>query len=450
MKKILFLIAVLATLIGCKKTSYVAVFEKTPQERAGEQIALVSSTLTSATNGWIATLPTLAGGGYSFYITFDNQQNTTMYGDLTDQSASVVGTSNYRVKQDIGTELIFDTYNYISMLDDPSAAILGGASKIGYSSDIEFTYDRMSGDSIVFIGKKYRQPFKLVKATAAQKTAYEAAGLKTSMDKIKAFFANIKNPYVEVADGGNTLKAGMSLNFTNNLAAGKRVSFTGVLSDGTSTASGTSKFAFKLDGADLLGSGLVYNGVTFVKMGWKDATTLAFYDNTGKEYIIKSSPIPLTPLSLLFGFPTTFPYKKITIPTSGLATGVTSGFNATYNQMLALFTASGRSVVSTTFSLASNTTFSVAVAYMSGTSAFTATVNFNYTRNGDVITLDNIPVVTSDNNWTTRAVQVKPLADYIISGPFKIDWVSSTNPNSPTLGGLYRTADASSFIYGTL
>lgn len=129
---------------------------------------------------------------------------------------------------------------------------------------------------------------------------------------------------------------------------------------------------------------------------------------------------------------------------------VTSGFNAAYNQMLALFTASGRSVVSTTFSLASNTTFSVAVAYMSGTSAFTATVNFNYTRNGDVITLDNIPVVTSDNNWTTRAVQVKPLADYIVSGPFKIDWVSSTNPNSPTLGGLYRTADASSFIYGTL
>lgn len=449
MKRYLFFIAMLSVMMSCKKTSYVPVFDKSPQERAADQINLVSTTLTGAPNGWIATLPTQAGGGYGFYFTFDKEQNVTMYGDLTATSAGTIGKSNYRVKQDIGTDLVFDTYNYISMLDDPNGT-LGGTSKVGYSSDIEFIFDRISGDSIIFTGKKYRQPFKLVKATAAQQAAYTSGDYLTAINKFNSFFAAIKNPYIEVASGSATLKAGISVNSTNNLASGKRVSLLGILADGVTAGSAISKFAFKLDGAELLGSGLNYQGTTFAKIAWKDAATLALYDTSGKEYIIKSSPVPLMPLYLLFGFPTTFPYKKITIPTAGLPTGVTSGFNAAYNQMLSLFTASGRSVVSTSFTLTSNSVFSVAVAYMSGTSAFTATANFKYTINGDVITLDNIPVVTSDNNWTTRAIQIKPLADYIISGPFKIDWVTSTTPNSPNLGGLYRTADLSSFIYGTL
>ncbi|MEE1946037.1 DUF4302 domain-containing protein [Pedobacter sp. KR3-3] len=450
MKKTIFYIAILSVMMGCKKTSYVPVFDKTPQERAADQIKLVSTTLTSAPNGWIATLPTFGGGGYGFYVTFDNQQNVTMYGDMTNDAASTVAKSYYRVKQDIGTDLVFDTYNYISMLDDPNNAVLGGTAKVGFSSDIEFIFDRINGDSIIFVGKKYRQPFKLVKATAAQQATYASGGYLTAIDKFKNFFTTIKNPYIEIVSGGATLKAGISVNTTNNLAAGKRVSLSGLLADGVTAGSGVSKFAFKLDGADLLGPGLVYQGVTLIRMAWKDATTMAFYDTNGKEYIVKSNPVPLTPLSSLFGYQTTYPYKKITIPTAGLPTGVTSGFTAVYNQMVALFVASGRSVTSTTFTLTSNTTFSVAVAYMSGTSAFTATVNFGYTRNGDVITLDNIPVVTSDNNWNTRAIQLKPLADYIVSGPFKIDWVTSTTPNSPNLGGLYRTADPTSFIYGTL
>jgi hypothetical protein len=449
MKKLLFLIAILSVLISCKKSSYVAKFDKTPQERAGEQISLVSTALVSAPNGWIATLPTQAGGGYSFYLAFDNQQNVTMYGDLTDPSATVAGKSYYRVKQDVGTELVFDSYNYISMLDDPNAAVLGGTAKIGYSSDIEFTYDRSTADSIVFLGKKYRQPFKLVKATAAQKTAYlDNATFKASIDKFKAFFAAIKNPYIEIVDGANTLKAGMSVNSTNNLALGKRVSFTGVLADGVTTAAGSSKFAFKLDGAELLGDGLKYLNVTFVRMAWKDATTLAFYDSTGKEYIIKTSPVPLTPLKLLFGYPSTFPYKRLTIPSTGLPSGVTSGFNAAYQQMQALFVASGRSVTSTNFILTSNSIFTVEINYLSGTTAFVASATYNYTKVGDIITLDNNPV--PNVNWPTRAIQIKPLADYMLTGPFKIDWVSSTNPASPTLGGLYRTGDLTSFIYGTL
>lgn len=288
--------------MSCKKTSYVANFDKTPQERAADQISLVSTTLTGSANGWIATLPTFAGGGYSFYIRFDNQQNVLMYGDLTDASATVAGKSYYRIKQDAGTDLVFDTYNYISMLDDPDASVLGGASKIGYSSDVDFIYQRSTTDSIVFTGKKYRQSLKMVKASAAQKASYEAGALKTSIDRFKAFFTATKYPYIDiVSTGGSTIKAGVNVNLTNNLSAGKRVSFTGVLADGKTIGSGNEKFGLSLDGASILNSGLKYDGLSFVKIVWKDATTLAIYDSTGKEYIIKSSVNSVTPLHLLIG-----------------------------------------------------------------------------------------------------------------------------------------------------
>lgn len=301
MKKIFLCIAVLAILISCKKTSYVAKFDKLPQERAAEQIKLVSSTLTGATNGWIATLPTQAGGGYGFYMSFDNSSNVMMYGDMTGTSSSTSGASYYRVKQDLGTELVFDTYNYISMLDDPNTSVLGGASKVGYSSDIEFTFDKIVGDSMIFIGKKYRQPFKMVKATAAQKASYVAGEYKTAIDKFNAFFSTTKNPYIEIVSGSTTLKAGISFNTSNVLASGKRVDFTGLAADGKTVVSSNAKFAYTIDGVTVLNTGITYQNISFVRFAWKDATTLAVYDSTGKEYIIKSAPTPLLPAYLLLG-----------------------------------------------------------------------------------------------------------------------------------------------------
>lgn len=371
--------AILSVMAGCTKTSYVPVFDKTPQERVADQIKLVSTTLTGSTNGWIATLPTQAGGGYGFYITFDNEQNVTMYADMTNQSANTVGKSYYRVKQDIGTELVFDSYNYISMLDDPNSAVLGGASKVGFSSDIEFTYDRMNGDSIIFIGKKYRQPFKLVKATAAQKAAYTNGDYLTAIDKLKNFFATVKFPYVEIVSGSTTLKAGISLNSTNNLAAGKRVTFTGVLADGLTATSSTAKFAFNLSGADILDKGLVYQGVKFVRFFWKDATTLVMYDSTGKEYVVKSNPTPITPLWLLIGSG----YGSVNVANATTA----SGWGADYvtrradaaNKMLTGGYALRLEQMSYAFNNASKK-MTLKVNMPQNSTQYVGTINYTYTR----------------------------------------------------------------------
>jgi len=447
MKKIIFFIAILSTLMACKKTSYVAKFDKTPQERAADQISLVSTTLTGATNGWIATLPTRAGGGYAFYLSFDNQQNVKMYGDLNDASATTFATSYYRVKQDIGTDLVFDSYSYLAMLNDPNSAVLGGQDKIGYQSDVDFTFDKIVGDSILFIGKKYRQAFKLVKATAAQKAIYEANGYKTAIDKFKAFFTTVKYPYIEIVSGTTTLKTGVNVNLTNNLAAGKRAGLTGVLADGKTIGSGNQKMALTLDGAVILNSGLTYEGIIFTKFAWKDANTLALYDTTGKEYIILSSVNSVTPLHLLIGTS----YGNVTLPNGTTYPGwgadyvsrrataatamLTGGYNLRLEQMQFQFNNVTKKMV-------------LKVNMPQNTTQYVGTINYTYTKTDAGVYKFNF--VDADGNGAI-CVQFMTalLAQRINVDTFTVDYL--VHPTTGALLAVFTSVQNPTFSFaGTI
>lgn len=282
---------------GCHKESYVAKFDELPQERMADQIKLVQDKLTGAENGWIGTLTTNLGGGYGFYMQFDKEENISMVADLTDESSSEVKTSKYRIRQDMGAALTFDTYTYISILNNPEEGAFGGVQRDGFKSDIDFIYDHSSEDSIVFIGKRYRQVFSLVKASAAQKEKYTNGGYLSSIKKMKDFFTANSNLYF---DYENNLKVSVEANSSNSLNAGKRITFTAIYPN-DSIASSTEKFAYTLDELKILNNGLMFGGMRFLNIVWKDATTLALYDSTGKEYLLKNSPTPLLPLYKLWG-----------------------------------------------------------------------------------------------------------------------------------------------------
>jgi len=332
MKKInsFLLIALLTTAFaGCRKLSYVAAFDQTPQERMAEQIKLVQDALTTAENGWIGVLPTGIGGGYGFYMTFDNAQFVNMYADLLDSSATKVRQSQYRIKADMGADLVFDTYTYISLLNDPDNSAFGGNTKDGFKSDIDFIYDHIQGDSIIFIGKRYRQPFSLVKATAAQKARYQNGEYVTAIKAFKKFFTDNPNAYITLDNGS---KAAVEPNFGNSVIAGKRISLATILSDGTVTAA-SGKFAFTIDDMTFLDSSVTLLGTKFIKAAWKNATTLALYSSTGKEYIINNNPVPVLPLYKLWGTRYIALYSNFKTIYPGTTTSGADTLNYFYNNL---------------------------------------------------------------------------------------------------------------------
>jgi hypothetical protein len=412
-----FLTLLVISFYSCKKESYVPKFDKSPQERINEQMTMVKDALTSAQNGWIATLPTGLGGGYGFFMTFDKEENVSMYADLDNTSSATAIQSQYRIKQDMGAALSFDTYSYISILNNPEPSAFGGNIREGFRSDIDFIFDRAAGDSLIFIGKRYRQPFILVKASADQKARYLNGDYKPTIDKLKQFFVSNPNAYFEMG----ALKVSVEPNSTNNLNAGKRITLTAIMPDDV-IVSATAKFAYTIDQMAILDSGLKFNGVVFKKVAWKDATTLALYDNTGKEYILKNNPTPLLPLYKLWGSKYSgmlSDFKKINPGTSVKGAEILNFF---HNNMQNGFTGYvfnyGRinfvwNVVNKRLSLNG---FS---SQNGGTSGWTTTSIYNYTVDADGVytfTLNS----TFSGGYVSKALQ--PMHNFLLQNKVRFNY----------------------------
>lgn len=301
MKKMIYLFAVLLLNAGCKKEAQDLIFGQKPELRMQKAIGDVNSLISSAPNGWIATLATADGGGYGFYMDFDNNnQVVKMYGDLNNRTVQEFKESTYMVKQDMGVALVFDTHNHISLLNDPDPNVFGGVWGTGYRSDIEFIYERSTTDSLILRGKKYLQKLAMVKATVQQKNAYINADYQAAIERTKNFFVNNANPFVEFTSGSQVIKVSFRLDPSNVMATGKRISLTSFLPNGTINGI-KQKFAFVINGIDLLGDGISLNGITFLRLRWKDNGTFAIYDSAGNEYLINNAIEPLAPIDKLWG-----------------------------------------------------------------------------------------------------------------------------------------------------
>src|SRR5689334_18775393 len=110
MKQLLSILCAALLFAGCKKDE-VKVFEETPEERMSARINELNAALTGSEHGWKASLTTSArgGGGYGFYLDFDESQSMLMVADLNDESATKTNTSTFRIKWVMNATLIFDT-----------------------------------------------------------------------------------------------------------------------------------------------------------------------------------------------------------------------------------------------------------------------------------------------------------------------------------------------------
>jgi hypothetical protein len=181
----MFLVSLMAS---CSKPKEVELIQGDPDERIADTLAFVRQNLVGAPNGWKAALATDLRGGYGLYMKFDGNDRVKMVADLNEKTATEVKESTYRIRQIMAATLSFDTYNYITMLQDPAPGIYDGAAGKGLGSDVEFDYIKARGDTLFFEGRKFKKTLYLVKANPDEEKLYLNKGLQVSINDVNSYF----------------------------------------------------------------------------------------------------------------------------------------------------------------------------------------------------------------------------------------------------------------------
>lgn len=171
-KNIFYLLLILTGLSSCSKDDD-PVFDKSPDERINEVLSKYQSALTSAADGWKATIVPANGATYHYYFRFNDSNRVFMQADFDTTSAGITGQSSYRLKALQQPSLIFDTYSYLHLLSDPDGSVNGGDYGQGLQYDFEFAIDTVTADSIRLIGRFHGSRLTLLKATKQEREAWE-------------------------------------------------------------------------------------------------------------------------------------------------------------------------------------------------------------------------------------------------------------------------------------
>lgn len=308
-KLLLYTLFIGSVLTSCKKEA-TRVFDESPDQRLEKVLTAFQNKLLSAQNGWKVMINPQTEGQFSFFMKFDNQNRVKMMADLNDSTASVVRESSYRLKAMQQPSLIFDTYNYLHMLMDPTPSVYGGTAGQGFDSDIEYWFpqdviDALLGNQIdtlntmVLIGRLNGAEAILTKATAAEEIAYNSGKLKMVMKDIFDYADD--HPYIYFLTSDVT-KVQVLLNDD------KTIGFQW-LKDGKVFTQSTG-FAFTLDGLSLKTDTLDINGSRANAFIWDHASGVLKVNLNGTPVVIQSSASPILPAILTFG--TTI--KTIVVP----------------------------------------------------------------------------------------------------------------------------------------
>src|SRR5690606_32590890 len=98
-------------LSSCQNDDEALPIGERPDERLNSTLANYKSQLVNAPYGWKGVLYPGAGGGYSFYFVFLQDDRVIMYSDIDANTAAVPLESTYRLKAMQRPSLLFDTYS---------------------------------------------------------------------------------------------------------------------------------------------------------------------------------------------------------------------------------------------------------------------------------------------------------------------------------------------------
>ncbi|HAY18772.1 MAG TPA: hypothetical protein DCY24_06205 [Rikenellaceae bacterium] len=163
MKRILLFITLALTSLmffSCLK-SQEDVFDEPSAVRLQKLIRAYKDTLAASKNGWIMQyypIPSKDYGGFDYWLKFDNDQNVSVYTNLT-FSDGTVKTSLYDIIPERGPVLTFNTYNDIlHFFTTPSSEYYQG-----YQSDYEFVIESYEDGIFTLVGKIYGNKMYLIR-----------------------------------------------------------------------------------------------------------------------------------------------------------------------------------------------------------------------------------------------------------------------------------------------
>lgn len=198
MKKIIFTLIVLATLVACQKNEPDSLFDKNPSERFEESQAELRKELTTAQQGWKLTYFTKEGvfGGYHFLMKFTPEGLVTMVSDFNSSTISPT-TSKYELQQGQGVKLTFTTKTYIHELSDA----MQGKRGAGYAGEYQFLYYGKEGDKLKFkTQRKSTEQFVYFEPATAQ----DWTDITTLSSNLSTLVENMSNYYMKVTANGTS------------------------------------------------------------------------------------------------------------------------------------------------------------------------------------------------------------------------------------------------------
>ena len=213
----------------------------------------------------------------------------------------------------------------------------------------------------------------------------------------------------------------MEPNATNSLNAGKRITLTAIMPD-DAIVTATGKFAYTLDKMVILDSSLKFNGITFNRVAWKDANTLALYDVNGKEYILKNNPTPLLPLYKLWGSKYNgmlSDFKKIYPGTTAKGAEILNFFHMNMENRFTGFVFNYGRINFVWNTVNKRLSFNGFSSQNGGGSGWTTTSIYNYTVDADGVytfTLNS----SFSGGYVSKAMQ--PLHDFLLNNKVKFDY----------------------------
>lgn len=341
-------------------------------------------------------------------------------------------SATYRVIWAMNASLVFDTFSYLTYLQEPSSSY-GGTAPHGYRSDVEFEYIRSSEDSVFFKGKKYQHELLFTKISSSEKQSLDNGNLKSKIDQVTAYFANNLNSYFQIE--GSDIKYAISLD-----RIGRQMILNWMENDKVESI--ITSFAYSLEGIDIF-KPIDVKGNILSKILINNSN--AEVKSNSSSFVIKNNPTPILPITSLFGSNAAFNAIVITGP--NMPVGITSQFNTLWQGQLNLYANNNVTMVSCIFKLNNSSTASLLVRFNSGGTVYLAQSDYNYTLIDGILKL-SAPISTNgnyNNGWVTANIK-----NYFSGGEFKIDYAVSTNPDVVNIGALYKLNDPSSFFYGKL